>query len=390
MPISRRHFIQQITALSTLGIASQLIGCSHQRRPNQNTTGVVIDPLFYLHDHIENPENAKRLTAIDHELNRQNLWSQLTPVAGRFATNQELRLAHLQGYIDEIEILSDSGDDYYNAYSQDTYINEHTFNAAKMAVGSAINLNLAVYDRQLDNGFALLRPPGHHALENKAMGFCIFNSDVIAARALQRYRGVKRVAIIDFDVHHGNGTQDLTANDPSIMAISIHQHPFWPLTGAAEFTGAGEAVGTTVNLPFGKGAGNAAYLNAYDQIIHQKLVDFQPEHIIVFAGYDAHWNDPLAGHRMSVLGFNQFVEKCLASAKTLCNGRISFSLGGGYNLEPLAKSVAGTFHTLLNNSEKTLDTLGESPKEEVDYSEQLERLRQFHLFGKLNAETGKL
>jgi acetoin utilization deacetylase AcuC-like enzyme len=379
MTHSRRLFIKQIVALSCAGLTSSpSVGYAQAPKDRLSKTGVVLDPLFYLHDHIEHPENAKRLKAIDQELTRQSLWSQLTPVAGRMASNTELRFAHIQAYIDEIEILSEDGDVYYNAYQEDTYINEHTFRAAKMAAGSAINLNLAVYDRQLDNGFALLRPPGHHALENQAMGFCIFNSDVIAARALQKYRGVKRIAIIDFDVHHGNGTQDLTANDPSIMAISIHQHPFWPLTGSKEFIGEGAAKGTNINCPFRPGVGNSAYLGAYDKIIEAKLAAFKPEHIIVFAGYDAHWQDPLAGHRMSVLGFNQLVDKCLASAQALCGGRISFSLGGGYKLNPLAKSVAGTFHTLLNNSEKYLDPIGESPEGEIDSREQLDELILHH------------
>lgn len=378
MSLSRRRFIQQIAALTASGITSPLIAADASGHPSINKTGVVLDPSFYLHDHAEHPENAKRLTAIDEALTKQKLWSQLTPVGGRLASNKELLLAHQQAYIDEIELLSEDGESFYNEYQEDTYINEHTFFAAKMAAGSAIKLNLAIYDRQIENGFALLRPPGHHARESQAMGFCIFNSDVIAARALQKYRGVKRVAIIDFDVHHGNGTQDLTINDPSIMAISIHQHPFWPLTGALKYIGNGPATGTNVNCPFRPGVGNSAYLGAYDNVIEAKLAAFKPEHIIVFAGYDAHWQDPLADHRMSVIGFNKLVDRCLKSAKTLCNGRISFSLGGGYKLEPLAQCVAGTFHTLLNNPQKDLNPLGESPEGEIDSREQLDELIQYH------------
>jgi len=375
--LSRRLFIQQAAALLTAGSSSSLLASTLPT--SKSSVGVVLDQLFFKHDRTEHPENAKRLVAIDNALTEHNLWSQLTPVKGRFALNEELLWAHTQGYIDEIELLSDGEPGFYNEYQQDTYVNEHTFSAAKMAAGSNINLNLAVYDRQVDTGFALLRPPGHHALENKAMGFCIFNSDVIAARALQRERGVKKVAIIDFDVHHGNGTQDLTANDPSIMAISIHQHPYWPLTGGLEFTGNGEAKGTVVNCPFHKGAGDKTYLDVYDEVVHKKLEEFKPEHIIVFAGYDAHWQDPLAGHLMTVKGFNQLVEKCLNSAQQLCKGRISFSLGGGYNLKPLAESVAGTFHTLLNNSEKNLDSIGASTEQEVDYSEQIQKIKRHHL-----------
>ncbi len=376
---SRRRFILQASALLAGSVTSNNLLANNIAQSNQPKVGVVLDQLFFKHNLIGHPENAKRLQAIDAALTKADLWKQLIPVKGRKAVNEELLWAHTQGYIDEIELLSDDGSSFYDEYQQDTYINEHTFEAAKMAAGSNINLNLAIYDRELDTGFALLRPPGHHALENKAMGFCIFNSDVIAARVLQRERGVKKVAIIDFDVHHGNGTQDLTADDPSIMAISIHQHPYWPLTGGLEFTGNGEAKGTIVNCPFNKDAGDNAYLDVYDAVIHPKLVEFEPEHIIVFAGYDAHWQDPLARHQMTIKGFNQLVDKCLSSAKELCNGRISFSLGGGYNLKPLAQSVVGTFHTLLNNPEKKLDPIGKGPIVEVDYSSQITKIKKHHL-----------
>ena len=377
---SRRDFIKHLLALSALGTGSlNTVSYGKATRPGHFSTGVVLDPLFFKHDMSGHPENAQRLVAINNEMEKQGIWPQLTPVATRLATNEELLLAHTQSYIDEIEILSDSGGGFYEPYQGDTYLNASSFDAAKMAAGSNINLNLAIYDRKIDHGFALLRPPGHHALQNKAMGFCIFNSDIIAARALQKYRGVKRIAIIDFDVHHGNGTQDLSDNDPSIMAISIHQHPFWPMTGGHTFTGKDKAKGTVVNCPFPKGAGDQTYLNVYDQVIHPKLEAFKPEHIIVFAGYDAHWQDPLAQHQVSVAGFNQLVEKCLKSAKELCGGRISFSLGGGYNLNPLAQCAVGTFHTLLGNPEKNIDSIGKSPSSEVDYQQRIQELVTHHL-----------
>lgn len=383
MMAGRREFIKKLIALSTLGSTS-LTSVSYGKatRPGDFSVGVVLDPLFLKHDLPDHPETAQRLIAINAEMERQKIWMQLTPVDTRMATLEELKFAHQQVYIDEIEMLSKDGEGFYNDYNHDTYLNHATFDAAKMAAGSNINLNLAVYDRKIDRGFALLRPPGHHALTNKAMGFCIFNSDIIAARALQKYRDVQKVAIIDFDVHHGNGTQDLVADDPSILAISIHQHPYWPMTGGAEFTGKKGAEGSIVNCPFPKGAGNQTYLSVYDQVIQPKLADFKPDHIIVFAGYDAHWQDPLAEHQLSVLGFNQLVEKCLNSADMLCNGRISFSLGGGYKPNPLAHATVGTFHTLLNNPQKRHDPIGEALTPEKDYSQTINALVQHHLKSK--------
>jgi len=386
----RRDFIRSMLALGTTSVAGAtavgLSGCSTlnnrlSRQPTAFKTGVVLDPLFYEHNMVDHPENAQRLVAIDQELERRGLWQKLVPVQSRKATEEELLWVHSQGYIDEIAAMSEYGGGLYNPYLGDTYLTSASFEAAKMAAGSAIQLNLAVYDRIIDNGFGLLRPPGHHALKNQAMGFCLFNSDVIAAKALQKYRGVERVAIIDFDVHHGNGTQDLTINDPSIMAISIHQHPFWPMTGGSEWVGEGQAAGTNVNCPFRSGAGDSTYLQVFDDVIAPKLAQFKPQQIMVFAGYDAHWQDHLAQHRMTVQGFNDLLLKIKGAAQQLCEGRLCLSLGGGYKLEPLAHSVAGNFEVLLG--EPVLpDVIGASPVLELDYRQEIADLRTQFLTAK--------
>lgn len=374
---SRRDFILKSALLAGSFASPSLFASATNQSPRK--VGVVLDPLFYKHDREGHPESAQRLRAIDNELTRRNLWRHFHAVKARMATQDELLSAHEGGYIFEIATLSESNAGYVDSYSEDTYVNQYSYDAARMAAGGNIELNLAVYDRKLDYGLGLLRPPGHHANARKAMGFCLFNSDVIAARALQRHRGVKRVAIIDFDVHHGNGTQDLTLKDPSIMAISIHQHPYWPMTGFANAIGEGAAKGTNVNLPFLAGAGDTTYLAAYDSIIAPKLRQFKPEHIIVFAGYDSHWRDPLAGHRVSVAGFNALVQRCLDSAEALCGGRISFTLGGGYEPEALGHCVAGTSHTLLGLSGEFKEPLGASPDKEEDFSRQLAELETLHL-----------
>lgn len=369
----RRQFIQQLLGLSSL---LTLSACGSALRPTPSKTGVVLDPLFFEHTRPDHPESAKRLMAIDNILQEHNLWASLTPVKARKATQDELLWAHTPNYIKEIQILSDAGTDFYDE-NQDTYLTPASYDAACMAAGGAIALNLAVYDRQVDNGFALLRPPGHHALADKAMGFCLFNSDVIAARALQKYRGVERVAIIDFDVHHGNGTQDLTLNDPSIMAMSIHQHPFWPMTGDAQHLGEGTALGTNINCPLGALAGDDAYLQALEEIIIPKLRQFKPQHIIVFAGYDGHWQDHLAQHILTVDGYNQLVAKLKAAAAEICGGRISLSLGGGYNLRALAPCALGSFEVLLGIT-PTTDKLGKGPLKQRDTDQEMAELKQIH------------
>lgn len=373
---SRRQFIQNSLALT---FAASLPRTASAKSFALNKVGVLLDPLFLKHDLKGHPENADRLRAIDKELTNRDYWKYFTAVKARKVTQEELDWVHQSGYLFELQTLSESGGGYYDPNSQDTYLNEHSFEAARMAAGGNIELNLAVYDREVDSGFALLRPPGHHARYDQAMGFCLLNSDVIAAKALQKYRNVKRVAIIDFDVHHGNGTQDLTIKDPSIMAISLHQHPFWPMTGFGGHVGEGEAKGTNVNCPFRKGAGDQTYLDAFDQVIKPKLEAFKPEHIIVFAGYDGHWQDPLAGHRLSVDGYNRFVRRCLETADQLCKGRISFSLGGGYKLDPLAHCTAGTLHTMLGIQEPFKEPIGLSKEAEVDYSSEIAKMAAFHL-----------
>ncbi len=376
MSISRRQFIRNSLALAT---ASALpVNALAQAKP-AHSVGVLLDPLFFKHTLHGHPESAERLKAIDAELTRRDYWKYFTPVKARTALRDELQWVHEEGYIYDVEIYADGGGGYINPYSEDTYVTPDSFDAACMAAGGNIEMNLAVYDRDIDRGFALLRPPGHHALKNKAMGFCIFNSDVIAAKALQKYRGVKKVAIIDFDVHHGNGTQDLTIDDPSILAISIHRHPYWPMTGGMQHVGTGQAKGTNVNIPFLKYAGDQAYLEAYDQVIAPKLRDFEPEQILVFAGYDGHWQDPLADHRLSVNGYNQLVKRLTDSAEELCGGRISFALGGGYKLDPLAQCVAGSMHTLLGLPGTFDDPIGLSPDEELTYPERIQELVKHHL-----------
>lgn len=375
---SRRQFIHNSLALF-LGSTTPAFALQQPQMQTTNKVGVVLDPLFLKHDLKGHPENANRLRAIDKELSNRDYWKYFSAIKSRFATDEELSWVHQSGYLFEIENLSESGGGYFDPNSQDTYLNEFSFDAAKMAAGGNIELNLAVYDRKVDYGFGLLRPPGHHARQDQAMGFCLLNSDVLAAKALQKYRGVKRVAILDFDVHHGNGTQDLTIDDPSIMALSIHQHPFWPMTGFDSMTGEGAAKGTNVNLSFRQGAGDQTYLESFDKVIAPKLREFKPEHIIVFAGYDGHWQDPLAGHQVTVNGYNQYVKRCIAIADELCGGRLSFSLGGGYKLNPLAQCVAGSLHTMLGLAEDFEDVIGSDKKVETDYSKEIDELVKLHL-----------
>ena len=200
----------------------------------------------------------------------------------------------------------------------------------RLAAGGLCNVVGAVLQGEAANGFALVRPPGHHATPDRAMGFCLYNNVAIAARAAQAEHGLERVLIVDFDVHHGNGTQDAFYEDGSVLFFSTHQYPFYPGTGHWRETGSGRGAGTTVNVPMPAGVGDSGYFEAFDTVLAPIARRFQPQFILVSAGYDAHWNDPLAGMHLSIPGYAALIDRLLVLADELCGGRMVLTLEGGY------------------------------------------------------------
>lgn len=334
------------------------------------STGVVYDPVFLKHDQFGHPEHAGRLKVIIEELQRSNLNKDLINVPVRHAAFDELLLCHTQNYVDNIISICHRAGGYLDS---DTYTNEFTFEAASKAVGGLINLATDVVSGKLNNGIALLRPPGHHALASRAMGFCIFGNVAIAAKYAIEKLNINKAAIVDFDVHHGNGTQALVENSEKIIFISTHQYPFYPGSGAIGETG----LGNVVNIPLPSGTGDEGFRLVYDEIVIPVLRRFQPEIIFVSAGYDAHWNDPLASLMLTLNGFARISEQLNYIAKELCDGKIIFSLEGGYNLEALSAGITNSIKVLLGRKD-FVDNIDKPSREEINLGMLISNLRSIH------------
>jgi acetoin utilization deacetylase AcuC-like enzyme len=320
------------------------------------SAGYVYNPVYLKHDTGQHVEVAARLEAIISHLEKTGLTSQLTLIEPRPATVDEIALVHRRDYIKEIEETARRGGGWLDP---DTVMSAGSYEAALYAAGGLIRAVEAVMGGKVDGAFALVRPPGHHATAGQAKGFCLFNNIAIAAKyALTEYK-LERLLIIDFDVHHGNGTQEAFYDNPQVMYISTHQYPFYPGTGSIEETGSGAAEGTNINIPLPAGCGDAEYLKVFEQIITPAAQRFNPQLILVSAGYDGHRADPLAMMELTVAGFGQMTGVIKGLADELCGGHLAFTLEGGYDLNALAASVKATFDTLLGNSVE--DPLGQPP-----------------------------
>lgn len=297
-------------------------------------TGFAFDTGFLKHDAgYGHPECAARLSRTMAHLNEQHWFSSLFPVAARTADLDQIRQIHSDQYICHVRETCRSGAPYVD--SQDVGVCSDSYDVALLAAGTPLAIADAVMKHNIDNGFALLRPPGHHAEFNMALGFCLFNNVAVLARYLQQQHGLDKVLILDWDVHHGNGTQHSFEEDPSVMYISIHQYPYYPGTGAAEETGIGRGAGCVLNCPMPAGSTDQDYERVFREKIIPGIMAFEPEFIIVSAGFDAHRDDPLAQICLSTEFFGWMTERTMELSEQICDGRIISVLEGGYNLDVL-------------------------------------------------------
>jgi acetoin utilization deacetylase AcuC-like enzyme len=307
---------------------------------------VVDDPSFDRHVPVgHHPERPERLIAAREAVARQTAaGTRFDRVASRLATDDELVRVHDRSFVDALAKLR--GETGY--LDPDTYVSAESVEIARRAAGSLVAMVDAMIDGPVPKGVALLRPPGHHARPARAMGFCLLNNVAVAA-AHARARGVERVAIVDWDVHHGNGTQEIFWTDPHVLYVSTHQSPFYPGTGAVDEAGRGDGDGYTVNVPLAAGGGDAIYASAFERVVLPVVESFAPELVLVSAGFDASARDPLAQMELSPNAFGWMARELARVSAATAKGRMALVLEGGYDLVALEAGLSAAIEGMLSD-----------------------------------------
>ena len=306
-------------------------------------TGIVIDSRYQEHQpgpgHPERPERIAVLLPLI-----EVAAAEFTRVPARLASGDELALVHDGAYVEEVAATQHKP---WFAFDADTPTSPQSYATACLAAGGFLALLDAIMRQHVRNGFAFVRPPGHHAERHRAMGFCLFNNVAVGAAYLRHHHGLKRILIVDWDLHHGNGTQHLFESDPGILYISAHQYPYYPGTGATDEVGRGEGTGHTVNLAFPAGFGDAEYAEAFQKIVEPIARQYDPEFVLISAGFDAHLRDPLGGMQVTESGFKAMAHTLMQIARDHSGGRCAAILEGGYDLQAIqhsAREVLAALH----------------------------------------------
>jgi len=301
-------------------------------------TGIIWDPRYLKHDTgVGHPESPARLLAIEEIIKQDHSLIRLNP---RMATPKEVASVHDIHLVELVSSISSSG-----YFDMDTPYSEGSQEAAFLAAGSVLTAIDEILSQKIDNAFNFVRPPGHHAEANRAMGFCLFNNIAIGAQYLID-QGHSKIAIVDFDVHHGNGTQHIFYDRKDVFYISTHQFPFYPGTGSASEKGRGDGFGYTLNIPLQAASDDDDFKKNFQEKIIPALLDYSPNFILVSAGYDAHVRDPLGGLNLTAKGFLLISRELCVLAKKICQGRILFVLEGGYDRQGLQEGVEASLTAL--------------------------------------------
>lgn len=309
--------------------------------------GYVLDPRYLEHivrfQHVERPE---RLAAIEAMLQETGLARRLVQVMARPASRAELEAVHTASHVD---LIAATAGREFTSLDPDTLASETSYEVARLAAGGCLMLLEAALAGQVEGGFAFVRPPGHHATSSRAMGFCLFNNAAVTAAAALLRHGLSRVLIVDWDLHHGNGTQEVFYQKREVLYFSTHQYPYYPGTGSLRECGAGPGEGYTVNVPLAAGLGDADFAAIFRRVLEPVADAFRPELVLVSAGFDAHQDDPLGGMRLTPEGFAALARIVLGIARRHAGGRCLFLLEGGYNLAALALGSHHVLHEMLND-----------------------------------------
>lgn len=311
-------------------------------------TGIITDPLYLEHKTGDyHPESHQRLEAINAMLEENDMAGKVLRVKPRFASREEIEYVHSSGYVARVEATKGKSSVMLDP---DTQTSPKSWEAAQLAAGGFLELIDQLMQKKIDNGFALVRPPGHHAEHDRAMGFCLFNNVAIGAKyAIKKYN-LERILIIDWDLHQGNGTQHTFYDDPKVLYFSTHQFPYYPGTGSISETGKGKGKGFTINVPLAPGPGDEEYAKIYQKILQPVVLEYKPQLILVSAGFDIYFNDPLGGMKVTPKGFALLTKIILELAETVCKGNLLFILEGGYHLDGLRDSVKAVLLELSGNS----------------------------------------
>jgi len=308
--------------------------------------GIVLDKLYVDHDNGPgHPETFERVLAIVDMLNFTKMMDEVIRIEPRDATREEITLVHSLEHYNKIASTKGKPRVFLDA---DTTTSAASFDAAVRAVGGTISTIDSVLNGKVDRAFPIVRPPGHHAEADRPMGFCLFNNVAVGAAYLTEVKGLERVLVIDWDVHHGNGTQHIFEDSSKVLYFSTHQFPFYPGTGAAEEIGTGEGKGYTVNVPLQPEMGDNEFIRIFDEILRPVIEQYKPEFILVSAGFDIFFEDPLGGMKVTPEGFAKLTRQLTDQADKICNGNIIFLLEGGYNLDGLWISTKEMLEELLD------------------------------------------
>ena len=311
--------------------------------------GIVIDKLYIDHDNgMGHPESQERLLAIIDMLKETKLLEEVVRIEPRDATKEEITLVHEPKYFDLIRSTRGKMRVFLDA---DTSTCPVSFDAAVRAAGGMIVATDSVLKGEVDMAFPIVRPPGHHAERNRAMGFCLFNNIAIGAAYASTFCGISRILIVDWDLHHGNGTQHMFYDSSEVLYFSTHQYPYYPGTGGVNEIGAQSALGYTINVPLPAGMGDKEYIKIFFQILMPVISQYKPELILVSAGFDTYFDDPLGGMKVTPKGFAQMARFLKEMSEEYCDGKIVFILEGGYNLDGLWESTKAVVEELLEKTQ---------------------------------------